>query len=64
MAQTMAMGQAAGTAAALSLQHQCGAREVPVPALQAQLRASGAVLKTPSRIAAIRRGDWLKNRTA
>lgn len=62
MAQTMAMGQAAGTAAALSLTHQCGAREVPISALQQRLRATGAVLETPPRPAATGRNDWAVNR--
>lgn len=61
MAQTMAMGQAAGTAAALSLVANCGAREVPVTQLQARLRAGGARLETPAQSALTGRGDWPKN---
>jgi hypothetical protein len=61
MAQTMAMGQAAGTAAALSLELACGAREVPISELQRRLRASGAVLETPDRPAATGRNDWSAN---
>jgi 2-polyprenyl-6-methoxyphenol hydroxylase-like FAD-dependent oxidoreductase len=51
MAQTMAMGQAAGVAAALSLDHNCGAREISMPDLQHQLRSSGAVLEMPAEFA-------------
>jgi len=61
MAQTMAMGQAAGTAVALSLKKNCGAREVPVAALQDRLRARGAVLETPAAKAATGRDEWQKN---
>jgi hypothetical protein len=58
MAQTMAMGQAAGTAAALSLVLGCGARDVPVATLQDRLRAAGAVLEIPTEPAATGRHDW------
>ena len=61
MAQTMAMGQAAGMAAALSLVGNCGAREVPVASLQARLRASGAVLEMPATIAATGPNDCRRN---
>jgi glycine/D-amino acid oxidase-like deaminating enzyme len=61
MAQTMAMGQAVGTAAALSLAANCGAREVPIARLQNRLRAGGAVLETPAEPAATGRDDWSKN---
>jgi hypothetical protein len=57
----MAMGQAAGTAAALSLAANCGAREVPVGRLQARLRARGAILETPVPAAATGHDDWPKN---
>jgi glycine/D-amino acid oxidase-like deaminating enzyme len=62
MGQTMALGQAAGTAAALSLAVGCGAREVSVSRLQDTLRATGTVLEFPSRVAATGEGDWTKNR--
>jgi hypothetical protein len=62
MAQTMAMGQAAGTAAALSLEVNGGAREIPIATLQERLRASGAVIDTPTRLAATGRDDWSANR--
>lgn len=61
MAQTMAMGQAAGTAATMSLTAKCGAREVSIPDLQARLRASGAKLEAPAQPAATGREDWAKN---
>lgn len=50
MAQTMAMGQAVGTAAALSLKHNCGVRQVPIDQLQRRLTDAGAVLETPTTI--------------
>ncbi len=62
MAQTMAMGQAAGTAASLSLVESCGAREVSPSLLQTQLRARGAILETPVSTAVTGRNDWPKNR--
>lgn len=61
MGQTMALGQAAGAAAALSLKLDCGARDLPMAKLQAVLRAGGAVLETPARVAATGAGDWAKN---
>jgi hypothetical protein len=61
MAQTMAMGQAAGTAAALSLASDCGARDVPIATLQHRLRQKGSVLESPSSHAWIGRDDWAKN---
>lgn len=63
MAQTMAMGQAVGTAAAIALAQRCGAREVPMADLQANLRESGAILEMPSAAAAIGRDQWKANRT-
>lgn len=62
MAQTMAMGQAAGTAAALSLSLKCGARDVPIEKLQTLLRAQGAVLELPSVNAKTGRDEWKANR--
>jgi hypothetical protein len=61
MAQTMAMGQAAGTAAALSLSSSVGARELNVSELQSRLRARGAVLETPAEMAHTGRTDWSRN---
>lgn len=63
MGQTMSLGQAAGVAAALSLQHDCGARQVPVPVLQERLRRLGAVLEMPEQIAATAARAWKENRT-
>ena len=59
MAQTMAMGQAAGTAAALSLANG----SVDVPALQHQLRKQGAILETPTTQAHTGPQGWKQNRT-
>ncbi|MCX6894928.1 MAG: FAD-dependent oxidoreductase, partial [Verrucomicrobia bacterium] len=61
MGQTMAMGQAVGTAASLSLEQNCGAREVPAGELQQRLRAAGAILEMPAAVAATGSGDWRKN---
>jgi hypothetical protein len=61
MAQTMAMGHAAGTAAAISLLARCGAREVPIDRLQKCLRARGAIIETPRAIAATGRNAWRAN---
>jgi ribulose 1,5-bisphosphate synthetase/thiazole synthase len=47
MAQCMAMGQAAGTAAALCISQNTSPRDLNVPQLQDKLRESGAILETP-----------------
>jgi len=44
MAQCMAMGQAAGTAAAMATRQSISPKEVDVPTLQQKLRDSGAIL--------------------
>jgi hypothetical protein len=62
MAQTMSMGQAAGLAAAMSVERSCGARDVSIPSLQQTLRATGAVLETPTRQADTSRDGWRANR--
>lgn len=62
MAQTMSMGQAAGLAAVLSLESDQGARDVSVPELQHRLSELGAVLETPTRIAATAARAWRNNR--
>lgn len=62
MAQTMSMGAAAGSAAALSISLQCGAREVPIERLQSVLRDQGAVLELPSVQAKTGRDEWKANR--
>jgi hypothetical protein len=48
MAQCMAMGQAAGTAAALATGHHGVVRDVPVPMVLDRLRESGAILSLSS----------------
>jgi hypothetical protein len=62
MAQTMSMGQAAGLAAALSLDDDTGARTIPVSRLQTQLRDIGAVLEMPVRTAETAADAWRQNR--
>ena len=47
MAQCMAMGQAAGSAAAIAVSRHLSPRDVPVPELRDRLRGIGAVLETP-----------------
>lgn len=64
MGQTMSMGQAAGLAAALSLERDCGARDLPVTELQERLAALGAVLETPGEVAATAAHAWAANRGA
>jgi hypothetical protein len=61
MAQTMAMGQAAGLAAALSLETDTAARDLDVPALQALLRRTGALLEVPDQLADTCRHGWMNN---
>lgn len=61
MAQTMAMGQAVGTAAALSLQEGLSARAVSVSKLQGLLRQAGAVLEMPEKVARTAAQDWRNN---
>jgi glycine/D-amino acid oxidase-like deaminating enzyme len=47
MAQCMAMGQAAGTAAAMAGSRGVSPKEIPVPDLRDRLHAAGAVLEIP-----------------
>jgi hypothetical protein len=47
MAQCMAMGQAAGSAAAVAVSRQIAPRDVPPAELRENLRKLGAVLETP-----------------
>lgn len=61
MAQTMSMGAAAGFAATISLEGNCGAVDLPIPKLRERLRKSGAVLETPSAIARIGTAEWSHN---
>ena len=62
MAQTMSMGQAAGTAAALSIESDCSSGETDTDLLRERLAEMGAVLETPSREADISRDGWKKNK--
>lgn len=61
MAQTMSMGQAAGLAAVLSLQKNCGANEIDIKILQQQLHDIGAVMELPRTMADTRRNGWKNN---
>jgi hypothetical protein len=61
MAQTMSMGQAAGFAAVLSLQNDCGAAGVAINILQRQLHKAGAILELPAAIADTDRNGWKNN---
>jgi hypothetical protein len=61
MGQTMSMGQAAGLAAALSLEHDCSARSVPIGLLQERIRHLGGVLEVPERIAQTAANAWREN---
>ena len=64
MAQTMSMGQAAGIAAAISLETDAGARGIDIQKLQGRLRTIGAVLERPREIAETDADSWRRNRTA
>jgi hypothetical protein len=61
MGQTMSMGQAAGLAAALSLETDCSARAVPISQLQERIRRLGGVLEVPDSIAHIAAQAWREN---
>ena len=61
MGQTMSMGQAAGVAAAMSLEKNAGALELDHTALGDRLRGIGAVLETPKHIAATAADAWRDN---
>ena len=63
MAQTMSMGQAAGLAAALSLEQDTGARDISLSLLQERLLHLGAVLETPDQIAQTAADAWQDNRS-
>ena len=58
MAQTMAMGQAVGTAAAIALRSDCGAGDVPISQLRDKLLQAGAVLSMPTEIAQTAANSW------
>jgi hypothetical protein len=61
MGQTMSMGQAAGTAATMSLESDSGARGVDVLSLRTRLHDLGAVLEMPSRAADTTAQGWSRN---
>jgi choline dehydrogenase-like flavoprotein len=62
MAQTMSMGQAAGLAAVLSLEENCGAGAVPIRHLQDRLLRVGAILRSPDLQAKTDSDAWQQNR--
>lgn len=62
MGQTMAMGQAVGLAASLSLQSDCSVRQISIPELQARLRRLGAILEMPHATAMTEPDGWKHNR--
>jgi len=61
MAQTMAMGHACGTAAALSLEADIAPIEINTVSLQTKLREQGAVLEMPDNGADISASGWANN---
>jgi hypothetical protein len=61
MGQTMSMGQAVGLAAGLSLELDCGARDVSISVLQDRLRELGAVLEMPDTVAQTAADAWRLN---
>lgn len=61
MAQTMSMGQAAGMAAALSLESDLGANDLDVQKLRKRLADGGAILEMPRQAADISRRGWGNN---
>lgn len=61
MGQTMSMGQAAGVAAAMSLEQNAGAYEIDTAALRDRLLGIGAVLEAPKHIAATAADAWREN---
>jgi hypothetical protein len=64
MAQTMSMGQAAGLAAAISLDTAAGARSINIRDLRDRLRGVGAVLERPDKIAETGADAWRRNRSS
>ncbi|MGA7882923.1 MAG: FAD-dependent oxidoreductase [Terrimicrobiaceae bacterium] len=64
MGQTMSMGQAAGFAAAMSLDTDAGARSINIRDLQERLRRVGAVLERPHEIAETAAEAWRRTRSA
>ncbi len=61
MAQTMAMGQAAGVAANISLEKNYSATNLPINFLQNELATLGNILEIPNNQAFIGKNDWHKN---
>jgi FAD dependent oxidoreductase len=61
MAQTMAMGQAAGLAAALSLDTDTAANGLAAAPLQDMLEQTGAILDIPATLADTSRNGWMNN---
>jgi len=61
MAQTMSMGQAAGMAAALSLDTDTGANSLDIGMLRERLAKTGAILEMPDAEADISRHGWMNN---
>jgi hypothetical protein len=62
MGQTMSMGQAAGLAAAISLETDAGACNISIKELQDRLRRIGAVLERPRDMASTAAHAWRHNR--
>jgi hypothetical protein len=63
MAQTMAMGNAAGTAAIQSLENDEAAGELDVKVLRDNLQQQNAILETPAATAFTGKEDWSLNAT-
>ena len=61
MAQTMSMGQAAGLAAALSLDEDMSANNINIKKLQSTLLQRGAMLQVPDYAADTSRNGWKNN---
>lgn len=61
MAQTMSMGQAAGLAAALSLDEDSSAYGLDISTLQSKLIETGAILEVPQTLADTSRNGWRYN---
>ncbi len=61
MAQTMAMGQAAGLAAIISLQNDESASNINVQNLRENLKKNSAILEIPDKIAFTEKQEWKLN---
>lgn len=62
MAQTMSMGQAAGSAAIQSLKTDCDAKDVDIQELRNELVALGQILEVPEKVADTSRNGWCNNK--